>query len=102
MPKVEVGIALKEMIRVLKPGGLLFVNLPSVDCASFGEGEKVGDGEFQQVESDGTKIVHSFFGDDEADTYFADLSILSKKKWKLSINHGWFDGMSMIEYTVQK
>ncbi len=102
MPKVEVEKTVKEMIRVLKPGGLIFVNFPSIDCASYGHGEEVTEGEFLQVESDGEKVIHCFFDDDEADSFFSKCEIQSKNKWKLLINSGWFHGISMINYVAQK
>jgi len=102
MLKIDIANAMKEMTRVLRSGGLLFVNFPSVDSASYGEGEKLGEGEYQQVERNSEKVIHSYFGDNEADVFFEKLLILSKNKWKLQINRGWSDGISMIEYVVQK
>ena len=102
MPKIEVKKTVKEMIRVLKPGGLIFVNFPSIDCASYGQGEEVAAGEFLQVESDGEKVIHCFFDDNEADSFFSKCEIQSKNKWKLLINSGWFHGISMINYVAQK
>ena len=43
---------------------------------------------------------HSVFFDD---AYFEeDCTILSKNKWKLAINSGWFAGIAMIDYVAQK
>jgi hypothetical protein len=37
---------MKEMKRVLRKGGILYVNFLSVDDSEFGKGRKVRDGEF--------------------------------------------------------
>lgn len=102
MPKVEIEKTIKEMERVLRPGGLIFVNFPSIDSTSYGGGEEVAKNEFLQIEADGGKITHCFYEDKEADSYFKNSEILSKRKWKLLINSGWSHGLSMIEYTAKK
>ena len=102
MPKAEIEKTVNEMKRVLRPGGLIFVNLPSIDSASYSEGEEVVNGEVIQIEADGEKVIHCFFDDNEADAFFSNCEILSKKKWKLLINSGWSHGLSMIEYIAKK
>jgi ubiquinone/menaquinone biosynthesis C-methylase UbiE len=79
MTKEDVGIAIREIKRVLKPEGLCFVNFLSVDSESFGSGEEVGKGEFLEKHSN-TDAMHSYFDDDEPDSYFTGLEILHKEK----------------------
>lgn len=79
MPKREISIAMKEMKRVLKKNGLLYVNFLSTDDSKFGEGQQVGAGEFLQSEF-GEKSLHSYYEDDEPDRYFNDLDVLVKEK----------------------
>ncbi len=79
MPKKEIAIAMREMKRVLKKDGLLYVNFFSTEDNRFGEGKKVGNGEFIHDEHGG-KELHSYFGDDEPDQFFVGLEILAKQK----------------------
>jgi len=79
MTKKEIAIAMGEMKRVLKKDGLLYVNFFSTEDSRFGEGEKVGDGEFVHDEHGG-KELHSYFKDDEPDRFFVGLEILAKQK----------------------
>ncbi|MFX0004801.1 MAG: class I SAM-dependent methyltransferase [Candidatus Hodarchaeota archaeon] len=74
MNKKDIKKAIDEMIRVLKPGGLCFVNFLSVDSAFYGEDEEVNPGECIQIEGD-EKIMHTFFTDEESDTFFENLNI---------------------------
>lgn len=79
MPKKEIAIAMEEMKRVLKKDGLLYVNFFSTEDSRFGEGKKVGNGEFVHDEH-GCKELHSYFRDDEPDRFFVGLEILAKQK----------------------
>jgi len=99
--KKEVARTIKEMERVLMPEGLLFVNFPSYECRGYGVGEEKEKGEFV-IDIEGEEVLHSFFKDDEADKYFQNFNIISKKKWVLLKNEGWVDGMAMIEYVGKK
>ncbi len=78
LSKTDIGKAVNEMKRVLKPGGLCFINFLSTHDFGYGEGEKVGDGEYSQKEGEKT-VWHSFFNEDEADLYFEDMKILFKE-----------------------
>jgi len=80
--KKDTEIAIAEMKRVLKPGGLLFVDFMSVDCSYCNEevmGKLVGDYEFLGFHGEGESL-HSFFRDDEPDRYFDDMETAQKKK----------------------
>jgi ubiquinone/menaquinone biosynthesis C-methylase UbiE len=79
LTKQDIGIAMAEIQRVLKPGGLCFVNFLSVDSQSFGQGEKIGEGEFQE-QHEGMEFMHSYFKDGEPDAYFEAFEILLKEK----------------------
>ena len=104
MNKVDIKKAIGEMIRVLKPRGLCFVNFLSVDSEFYGQGEKQNDGEFIQIERE-EKILHTFFTDDESDGFFDNLEIeiLFKEK---RISHKKLEDRSMkdayFDYIVQK
>ncbi len=99
--KSDIRKSMKEMERVLVPGGLIYVNIPSIDCASYDKNMDTTNGELVQLER-GKEVIHCFFQDDEADAFFENFTILSKNKWKLIINKDWFDNISMIDYIAQK
>ncbi len=104
MNKIDIKKAINEMIRVLKPGGLCFINFLSVDSEFFGKGKEQNPGEFLQIEGD-EKIMHTFFTDEESDGFFENLEIeiLFKEK---RILHKKLEDRTMkdsyIDYIVQK
>lgn len=104
MNKKDIKKAVDEMIRVLKPEGLCFVNFLSVDSEFYGEGEEENPGEFIQIEGD-EKVMHTFFTDEESDSFFKNLEIeiLFKEK---RILHKKIEDRAMkdsyIDYIVQK
>jgi len=104
MNKIDIKKAIDEMIRVIKPGGLCFVNFLSVDSEFCGKGEEVNPGEFLQIERD-EKVMHTFFTDEESDSFFdnLDIEILLKEK---RISHKKLEDRVMkdghIDYIVQK
>jgi len=82
LTKKDTEIAIAEMKRVLKPGGLLFADFMSVDCSYCNEevmGKLVGDYEFFGVHGEGESL-HSFYRNDEPDKYFDDMETVQKKK----------------------
>ena len=79
MRKDDIGIAMDEIKRILKPEGLCFVNFLSVDSQSFGIGEEVGKGEFVDKRN-GEDVLHAYFEDNEPDPYFAGIKVLHKEK----------------------
>lgn len=102
MTKEEVKKTMDEIKRVLKPGGLCFVNFPSKHDSAYGDGEKVGEGEFLQDEGD-EKIIHSYYGDDEAEAYFEDMDIVFKENRILQrIYEGEKITQGYIDYIAEK
>lgn len=79
MTKADVGVALGEIERVLKPGGLCFVNVLSVENETYGKGEQIGKGEYVRKRGSG-QVVLAHYEDDEADQYFGGFEILHKEK----------------------
>ena len=78
MVKKDIYTSLKEMKRVLKVDGLLYVNLLSNDDFQYGVGRELEEGEFLQEECGG-RVVHSYFREDEADKHFEDMKVLFKQ-----------------------
>ncbi len=104
MNKKDIKKAISEMIRVLKPEGLCFVNFLSVDSEFYGEGEEENPGEFIQIEGD-EKVIHTFFTDDEFDSFFNNLNVEILFKEKRIIHKKLEDRVmkdSYIDYIVQK
>jgi ubiquinone/menaquinone biosynthesis C-methylase UbiE len=101
MSKKDVGIAIKEMERVLVSDGLIFINFPSYESIGYGEGKELEKGEFLQIES-GEEVLHSYYEDREADMYFENFDLISVRKWILLKNKGWVDNIGMIEYIARK
>ena len=104
MNKIDIKKAINEMIRVLKPGGLCFVNFLSVDSEFYGEGEEQNPGEFLQFEGD-EKIMHTFFTDEESDSFFENLEIEILYKEKRILHKKLEERImkdSYIDYIVQK
>ncbi len=78
MTKADIGKSINELKRVLKPGGLMFVNFASIYDFRYGQDEKVGEGEFLHPE-DGEPVLHSYYDTYEADKYFDDMKIIHKE-----------------------
>ena len=79
LTKKDVTKAIREMGRVLKPGGYLLVDFMSTESSYYGSpflGEEVGDGEYQYIDDDGDKVFHCFHSDGESDKYFTELKII--------------------------
>lgn len=83
MTKPGIAVAMGEIERVLKPGGLRFVNFRSVDdpdrrpfCATAPARRLLGSEGF------------SYHEDDEADAYFQNFRILRKEKRIIDKVHG--------------
>ena len=101
MVKVDIKRAIDEMKRVLVPGGLLFVNFPTMERGDRKHGKEVGKGEYESMHGS-EAVIHSYFEDDEADTFFIGMNIVQKMKYQIFEAEGWGAGISMIEYITRK
>lgn len=101
MTKEDVKSTIKEMIRVLKKGGLLYLNLLSVEDSIYGVGEEFSPGSFRQKENE-YDIEHTFFGNDEGDSYFGDCEMLYKQVRKEYLKKADYTTYGMIDYIVKK
>jgi len=100
MNKVDIGIAINEMLRVVKKQGLIYVNLLSTDDSRYGIGKESSPGVFTQDE-DGEQISHTYFKPNEGDAYFSKFEIIYKQ---IRIEHlyEWDSTRGMIDYIVRK
>ncbi|MBU3192273.1 methyltransferase domain-containing protein [Clostridium bowmanii] len=102
MKKEDIAKAVAEIKRVLKPGGICFINFLSVNDCDYGHGEQVGEGEFLQSEGD-EKVIHTYYNIQEAETHFKDMKILFKENRILErIYEGEKIKQGYIDYIVQK
>ncbi|MFX0006486.1 MAG: class I SAM-dependent methyltransferase [Promethearchaeota archaeon] len=104
MKKIDIKKALGEMIRVLKPGGLCFVNFLSIHSEFYGVGKEQNSGEYLQLEGEG-EILHTFFTDEESDGFFDNLEIEILFKEKRILHKQLEDRVmrdSYIDYIVRK
>lgn len=69
MSKADIQKSINEFYRVLKPGGLMFVNFLTTSDFRCGDGESLGHNQYNQIE-EGTSIIHSYFDENEPDKYF--------------------------------
>ena len=75
MTKPDIAIAMSEMKRVLRHGGLLFVNFTSIDDPDRSE---FSDSVFVREKLRSPRF--SLYEDDEADAYFDGFTLLRKEK----------------------
>lgn len=104
LSKEDCQKAINEMIRVLKPHGLSFVNFLSVDSEYYGKGEEESPGEFLEVYDD-EEVRHTYYKDNEPDMFFKKfkLEILYKEKriyYQKHENRVIRD--SYVDYIIQK
>ena len=101
MKKAYVATAISEMKRVLKPGGLLFVNFLSTGDARCGQGPVAGDNEYEQM--DDFPVIHSYYTRDEPDAYFSTMQVLVKEDRVIErIYKGEKIRQGFIDYIVKK
>lgn len=101
MNKEDIGIAIEEMFRVVKKGGLIYLNLLSIDDSRYGRGIETSPGIFME-EIDGKQYSHTFFKRDEGDHYFSKQKIIYKQ---IRIEHFYekdYSTRGMIDYIVRK
>ncbi|MFW9986067.1 MAG: hypothetical protein ACFFDJ_05865 [Candidatus Odinarchaeota archaeon] len=82
MSKKDIGRAVGEILRVLRPRGLCFWNFVSIDESPPQGTIEIGKREFL-VEGRcwyGGPLIDSFFEDNEPDQYFRRCAILHKEK----------------------
>jgi len=79
MKKKEVYSSIGEMARVLRPNGLVFFNLLSLDDGGYGKGEELDPDEFEETFNE-KKVIHSYFDNDEADDHLVGMRVFAKQK----------------------
>lgn len=77
MRKQDVKEAINELKRVLKPGGLLFVNFLTIKDFRVGDGVDLGEHQYEQMDDE--LVIHSYYDYDEADSMFSDMQLIYKE-----------------------
>ncbi|MFC3746447.1 class I SAM-dependent methyltransferase [Paenibacillus sp. GCM10012306] len=102
MRKAEVSQSLQEMIRTLKPGGIMFVNFLTVNDFRCGEGPHLGDHQYEQFDDD-QPVIHSYYTASEADPLFGNMEVLFKEDRILErIFEGERIRQGFVDYIVKK
>lgn len=105
LSKKNILQAVREIERVLRPGGLCFINFASSDDFRSSIGEKVGEGEYLQEEW-GELVLHSYHHPAEAETYFEKVGlkvIFKERRIREGMNRkGEKITRGFIDYIVQK
>lgn len=101
MKKDQIGKAVQELIRVLKPGGLMFVNFLTTDDFRCGEGPDLGNNQYEQMDDE--PVIHSYYTHNEADPYFAQMQTIIKE---IRILHRIYEGerihQGFVDYILRK
>jgi len=102
MTKKEVAVAMQEIERVLKKGGLCFVNFLLVDEGHFAKSKPQGPSEVF-IDDGNERIIHSFYKDTEPDGYFRNFTLVRREKRRLELfREGRTNGWAEIDYIAQK
>ncbi|MFD5018997.1 class I SAM-dependent methyltransferase [Paenibacillus sp. NPDC058367] len=102
MKKQEVKEAINELKRVLKPGGLLFVNFLTIKDFRVGDGVDLGEHQYEQMEDD-ELVIHSYYDYDEADSMFEDMQLIYKEDRVLERKfEGEWIRQGFIDYIYEK
>jgi len=107
LTKAGTKLAIGEMLRVLKKGGLLYINFQSTDSTGLKWGNDIGDNEILDISEAGKygfeETFHSYYNDDEADELFRELKLLHKGKTSFSYTYNDEDCLGVtIEYILEK
>lgn len=101
MKKKDVHIAMSEMKRVLKPGGLMFVNFLSVDDERCGEGPHLGENQYEQMDDE--PVIHSYYEYDEPERHLEGLDFMMKERRIIErLYEGRRIKQGFIDYIVRK
>ena len=80
--------AVAEMLRVLKPGGVMYINFIWEPAKPMYLGEERAPGECWMMGRDGEEVLHTLFSEEETDEIMKGTDILLKSKEMLTMKHG--------------
>jgi len=88
LSKKDTRRAVDEMLRVLKPGGIMYINYIWEPAKSMYLGEERAPGECWVMGRDGEMVLHTLFSEAETDELMKDAEILLKNKQQLTMKYG--------------
>ncbi len=102
MKKEDFSLALSEFYRVLKPGGLCYVNFLGEECDTYGIGKEIGEGEFLQIE-DNDEVIYCHYKDNEIEQIFTKFEVIYKEKKSVKRKIDYKENTSVyLEYILVK
>jgi ubiquinone/menaquinone biosynthesis C-methylase UbiE len=102
MTKEDMNKSINEIKRILKPGGLCCINFLSLYDQDYGQGKRLGENEFLQIER-GEEVIHTYYDMNEAEDHFIDMKIIFKENRILErIYENKKIKQGYIDYIVQK
>jgi SAM-dependent methyltransferase len=102
LTKEDTELAVGEMLRVLKKGGLLYTNFIWGKGRWEDLGEERERGEFWTI-IDGEDVVHSCFSEAEADRFFEKVDLLYKQRRQTALRRkGKLRNEAYLDYIVRK
>ncbi|MDO5517107.1 MAG: class I SAM-dependent methyltransferase [Clostridium sp.] len=102
MSKIDIQETINEFNRILKSGGLMFVNFLTTSDYRCGNGEELGKNQYNQMD-DGVPIIHSYFEENEPDKFFENMEIIYKENRVLErIYEGEKIKQGFVDYIVKK
>jgi len=88
LSKKDTVEAVAEMLRVLKQGGIMYINFIWETAKAMYLGEERAPGECWMMGRDGEMVLHTLFSEEETDEIMKDTEILLKSKEMLTIKYG--------------
>ena len=103
LSKKDTRRAVAEMLRVLKPGGVMYINFIWEPAKQMYLGEERAPGECWMMGRDGEMVLHTLFSEEETDELMKDTEVLLKSKEMLTMKYGdeLFDD-AYIHYYIRK
>ena len=103
LTKKDTEKAVDEMLRVLKPGGVMYINYIWEPAKPMYLGEERAPGECWMTGRDGEEMLHTVFSEEETDELMKSHELLQKNKQMLTIRYGkeLFDD-AYIHYYIKK
>ena len=103
LSKKDTRRAVDEMLRVLKPGGVMYINFIWEPAKQMYLGEERAPGECWMMGRDGEMVLHTLFSEEETDELMKDTEVLLKSKEMLTMKYGdeLFDD-AYIHYYIRK
>ena len=88
LSKKDTRRAVDEMLRVLKPGGIMYINFIWEPAKQMYLGEERAPGECWMMGRGGEMVLHTVFSEEETDEIMKSTEVLLKSKQMLTMRYG--------------